>query len=198
MHELRKDLQKILEHFEALLHFPKVESREAPLDQPKNADAFWRSFGLMVCLIGVLAAGIYAVFPLEPPAPVPAAHAVHDAPAPQAAHNELAGWIEFFSITSVGLLLLAAGLFHFRGYRHAYEVHVATYESMIQVFGEARRRLHRQINQPTDLTPQPRPRNYRHKSEMQTILTELGADALAENSDWAATHHSRPLEPPLG
>jgi hypothetical protein len=181
------DVQRILAFFEGLLKLPHVSHRKTAQEKAEDRSAFWCSAWLTAGLLAAVAAGIYATLQLC---------------APTVMHNEetfktVAGWIEFFSITAVGLLLLAAGLFHFRGYRHAYEVHVETNKSMIQIFSEAGRRLDHQLNQPSDL-PAHRPKKYRPKRESRAILTELGADALAENSDWAATHHSRPLEPPLG
>lgn len=179
-----------------MLKVPQIEQHEPAERIAEKRAAFWGSFWRAIGLIAVLAAVIYAIPSLhEPPwSPVPEPNGE----AARTSAEKAAEWIEFASITSIGLLLLAAGLFHFRGYRLAFEVHVETYGAMKQIFGEASRRLRRERNQPTDLTPPPRTARYNAREEMQAVLRELGADALGENSDWAATHHSRPLEPPLG
>jgi hypothetical protein len=185
----------MLARFKGLLELPFTERHQAPEKKAERVEAFHCSLSWTVCILAALTIAMHVICSLA----VAGMREVAElGEAPPVSAKVCAEVVEFSAITSVGLLLLAAGLFHFRGYRHAFEVHVETYKAMTEIFTEARRRLWLGRNQPTDLPMPPLAADYDPQKEAQQILKELGADALGENSDWAATHHSRPLEPPLG
>jgi hypothetical protein len=153
---------------------PDVNRWESPQKRAADHSAFWYSLWLLIGIIAVVGAGIYAALSMEPPPLIDGAHV----------HNEFARWIEFSSIMSVGLLLVAFELFRSRLEHHGFEDNVQSYDAMIHIFSEASERIRRRPNQRMEV--------------LQTILTELGANVLAANSHWAGTHNSRPPEPPLG
>lgn len=205
-HKVRHQADRVLKCFAGLLEVPRWVPREAEEDRSHRIAAFRRG---LIWLTVSLAVGMIAMSIIAPRATHetihPAAAETHAVSGetetretPEHAEDSsaefFAEWVEFSAITSIGLLLLAAGLFHFRADRHAFEAHAESYESMFQVFTEALARLkHDRLapNNPNAAGPD-------RARPSRAVLEDLGKAALGENGNWAATHHSRPLQPPIG
>jgi hypothetical protein len=88
-------------------------------------------------------------------------------------------------IIAIGLLPVIAALIHTFLQKNALMEHSKQYERMSVLFRRARIHLDKLIAED-------------RWSEAQSLVAEIGKEALSENGDWIMTHRERPLEVPKG
>jgi hypothetical protein len=97
-------------------------------------------------------------------------------------HLENAAWFDT-SIIVLDVLVTAGALVHHYNERMAHSEHAKQYSRMEKIFSYAS----------TGITEATKDNNY---AKAQTIIKELGRQALAETGDWVLLHRERPLELP--